>query len=85
MPLKYNASVSQVHEQRFGRNDGDAKLQPLPPNTEMSLVADVAGTTLANDAFWAVKCQKIPTTARGIAVDMGTVSVLRCANVHGSS
>lgn len=51
-------------------------LQPLPPNTGMSLVAAVPGTTVANDAFWAVECQKIPSTARGITVDMGAVSVV---------
>eukprot|EP00729_Bicosta_minor_P032611 gene32611-biopygen9561 len=50
-----------------------ADLQPLPPNTGMSLVADVPGTTLANDAFWAEPCELIPSTARGITVDMGAV------------
>lgn len=48
-------------------------LQPLPPNTAMVLVADVAGTTLANDAYWAEACTKIPSTAIGITVDMGAV------------
>ena len=46
-------------------------LQPLPPNTGMSLVADVAGTTVADDAFWAVECQKIPSNTLFIVVDMG--------------
>ena len=71
-----NVSVPQVQLQRSARDEGDAPLQPLPPNTGMSLVADVPGTTAANDAFWAVECQKIPSTARGITVDMGAVSVV---------
>lgn len=49
----------------------------VTPYTGMVLVADVPGTTLANDAFWAVECLKIPSTARGITVDMGAVSVAR--------
>ena len=53
-------------------------LQPLPPNTGMSLVADVPSTTVANDAFWAEPCKLIPSTARGITVDMGAVSVVLC-------
>lgn len=36
------------------------------------LVADVSGTTLADSAFWAVKCQPIPATASFIKVVMGT-------------
>eukprot|EP00729_Bicosta_minor_P019316 gene19316-biopygen16281 len=48
-------------------------LQPLPPNTGMSLVAAVRGTTVADDAFWAVECKKISSAATGIVVDMGAV------------
>eukprot|EP00729_Bicosta_minor_P022584 gene22584-biopygen13469 len=48
-------------------------LQPLPPNTGMSLVADVPGTTLANDAYWAEKCTFIPSNTIFIVVDMGAV------------
>lgn len=47
---------------------------PLPPNTGMTLVADVAGTTLANDAYWADKCKVIPPTALFIVVQMGDVT-----------
>ena len=47
-----------------------AEAQPLPPNTGMTLVANVAGTTFANDAFWAVECQKVPSNAKFIVVDM---------------
>lgn len=47
---------------------------PLPPNTGMTLVADVAGTTLANDAYWADKCKVIPPTALFIVVQMGNVT-----------
>ena len=54
------------------------QLQPPPPNTGMSLVAAVPGTTVANDAFWAEPCKLIPSTARGITVDMGAVSVVVC-------
>lgn len=49
------------------------ELQTLPPNTAIVLVADVAGTTLANDAYWAKACTNIPSTAIGITVDMGAV------------
>ena len=49
------------------------QLQPLPPNTGMSLVVEVAGTTLANDAFWAVECQKIPSNTEFLVLDMGAV------------
>eukprot|EP00729_Bicosta_minor_P004476 gene4476-biopygen24912 len=48
-------------------------LHPLPPNTGMSLVADVAGTTRADDAFWAEQCKGIPSNTLFIVVDMGTV------------
>ena len=48
-------------------------LQPPPPNTGMSLVADVAGTTLANDAFWAEQCKTIPSNTLFIVLDMGSV------------
>jgi len=68
-----NVSVPQVQVQRSARGEGDAPLQPLPPNTGMSLVVAVPGTTVADDAFWAVECQKIPSMARGITVDMGAV------------
>ena len=84
-----STAVASTHPSLHG-NDGGTQwgqpftlnyfsdLQPLPPNTGMSLVADVAGTTLANDAYWAEQCKKIPSTARGIVVDMGAVSgVLR--------
>eukprot|EP00729_Bicosta_minor_P032994 gene32994-biopygen20624 len=47
---------------------------PLPPNTGMTLVADVAGTTLANDVYWADKCKIIPPTALFIVVQMGDVT-----------
>lgn len=58
-----------------------AVAQPLPPNTGMSLVTNVAGTTLANDTFWAVECLKISSAANGIVVDMGAVSVAVRANI----
>lgn len=48
-------------------------LHPLPPNTGMSIVADVPGTTLANDAFWAERCKTIPSNALFVVVDMGAV------------
>ena len=46
----------------------------------MVLVADVAGTTKANDAYWADKCTVIPSTAIGIVIYMGTVRLNLCAN-----
>ena len=52
------------------------QLQPPPPNTVLVLVADVAGTIEANDAYWAEKCQSIPQETPFIAVDMGTVRIL---------
>lgn len=48
-------------------------LQPLPPNTGMSLVANVPGTTLANDAYWAARCKTIPASTLFLVLDMGTV------------
>lgn len=61
---------------------GAATVQPLPPNTGMSLVADVAGTVYANDAYWAEACERIPSTATGIVVDMGAVRCyVYCWNV----
>lgn len=53
-------------------------LQPLPPNTGMSLVVDVPGTTVANNAFWAEKCKTIPFKTLFIVVDMGAVRGYRC-------
>ena len=52
------------------------KLQPLPLNTKSSLVTEVAGTTVANDAFWAEECKKIPSNTLFIVVDMGAVSTV---------
>ena len=52
------------------------QLQPLPPNTAMGLVVNVAGTTFANDAFWAEHCKTIPSTTLFIVVDMGAVREL---------
>eukprot|EP00729_Bicosta_minor_P032758 gene32758-biopygen12650 len=48
-------------------------LQPLPPNTGMSLVANVPGTTVANDAYWAAQCETIPASTLFLVLDMGTV------------
>ena len=53
---------------RYGFND-----VTLGPNTGMVLVADVAGTTKANDAYWAERCQSIPENTPFIVIDMGTV------------
>lgn len=43
-------------------------------NAGMTLVADVAGTTHANDEYWADKCTIIPPTALFIVVQMGNVT-----------
>lgn len=51
------------------------QLQPLPPNTGMSLVANVAGTTQADDAFWAENCKTIPANTQLLVLDMGAVSL----------
>lgn len=48
-------------------------LQPLPPNTGISLVARVPGTTVANDAYWADACKAIPANTLFLVLDMGTV------------
>lgn len=45
----------------------------LPPNTGMTLVADVAGTAAANDTYWAGKCTSIPSTALFLVLKMGDV------------
>ena len=49
------------------------QLQPLPSNTGISLLADVAGTTKAGDAFWTEQCKSIPTSTTFLVVTMGTV------------
>lgn len=50
-----------------------SNFNPPPANTGMSRVADVAGTTLANDAFWAEPCKTIPSNTLFIVLDMGAV------------
>eukprot|EP00729_Bicosta_minor_P007309 gene7309-biopygen16917 len=42
-------------------------------HTGMSLVADVPGSTVANDAFWAKQCKTIPPSTLFLVLDMGTV------------
>ena len=49
------------------------QLQSPPPYIEMALVSNVAGTTLADDAFWAEQCKTIPSNTLFIVVDMGAV------------
>ena len=49
------------------------QLQPPPANTGMSLVTNVAGTTVADDAYWAEKCKTIPSNTLFIVLDMGAV------------
>ena len=49
--------------------------QPLPSDTGMSLVADVAGTMLADDAFWAEQCKTIPADTQFLVLDTGAVSL----------
>ena len=44
-----------------------------PPYTETFLVANVAGTTPADDIFWDVHCQVIPSSTLFIIVQMGNV------------
>ena len=48
------------------------KLQPLPSNVELVLVADVLGATRADDVFWAERCTSIPSNTLFIVVDIGT-------------
>ena len=57
----------------FGGGRAAEAKQPLPPNTGMLLVADVAGTIKADDAFWAERCNTIPSTALFVVVEMGAV------------
>ena len=61
----------EVGRTRSARNDAD--VVPLPPNTGMSLIANVPGTTKANDAYWAEKCKVIPSSTLFLVLDMGTV------------
>ena len=45
---------------------GSCLVQPctaLPPYTGITLLAEVAGTTVANDAYWRGKCTSIPSNA----------------------
>ena len=48
-------------------------LSITPPNTEMALVANVAGATAANDKYWADQCKSIPANASFLVLDMGAV------------
>lgn len=45
----------------------------LPPNTRITLVAEVAGTTRANDAYWRSECPSIPANALFLVLKMGDV------------
>ena len=75
----YSDAALQIHP-----NDGGGwykdftmsfaiQLQPLPPDVGMSLVVNVAGTTKANDAFWAEQCKTIPASTLFLVLDMGAV------------
>ena len=64
--------VHYVWGQSFTLSYG-IQLQPLPPNTGMSLVANVAGTTRADDVFWADNCKSIPSNTLFIVVTMGSI------------
>ena len=66
--LEYNSGFGKAFTVYYAID-----LQPLPPNTGMSLVTKVAGTTLANDAFWTEECQKIPSNTLFLVLDMGAV------------
>lgn len=72
---QFSPSLSFLAVALFVRGGRAAETkQPLPPNTGLSLVADVAGTTVANDTFWAEHCKTIPQDAAlFIVVDMGAV------------
>ena len=54
------------------------------PATTLTLVADVTGTTTANDTFWAAKCGAIPSTALFVRLTMGT-AVDHFKPVNGAS
>lgn len=54
------------------------------PATKLTLVADVTGTTTANDTFWAAKCGAIPATALFVRLKMGT-AVDHFKPVNGAS
>jgi hypothetical protein len=45
---------------------------PLPPNTYTVELAVNDGTVLYNSAFWAVRCQQVPSTTPYVVVVMGT-------------
>jgi hypothetical protein len=47
------------------------QLQPPPPNTLLTELAIVAGTTVTNDVFWKKLCEDIPTTTAFLMLDMG--------------
>lgn len=51
------------------------QLQPLPPNTEISVLVKVTGSVFANDSFWGDKCTSIPSNTLFIVVDMGGTAV----------
>ena len=45
-----------------------------PPSTETFLVAGVAGSILAGNAYWKVQCNMVPASASFIIVQTGSVS-----------
>jgi hypothetical protein len=68
-------------DKSFTLSYGVIDLPLPPPNTALILVAEVAGTILANDAFWTARCDAIPEAALYARLVMGTVrdALLSCS------
>jgi hypothetical protein len=73
-----STSTDELHTEGYGQSFtlsyGAIDLPPPPPNTALTLVANVSGTTQADDAYWNTTCGAIPDTALYVRLVMGTVS-----------
>jgi hypothetical protein len=67
-------STREVWDKPFTLSYGVIDLPPPPPNTALTLVANVSSTTRANDTFWDARCGAIPDTALYARLVMGAVS-----------
>jgi hypothetical protein len=48
-------------------------LPPPPPDTALTLLAEVPATTRADDLYWTARCSRIPDYALFVRLVMGTV------------
>ena len=70
--IKINSAGPDISLSQFRPQFYSMAHQPLPLDNSMSLVADVAGTTIANAAYWGETCKVIPSSTLFIVLDMGS-------------